>query len=149
MIKTRVERWKPPVRKDEKESKYHWSDLQKDMGALGETKNSLPVGTIPNDSGVDEVGFTPAFSAICSVGDAPFWGTVDIAYQPRNKLLELESFQLWLRSLSCERMTVEDLCRLCFDKLMAVLGDIQLRVVVNAYTTVHAPVSATIKTKER
>ena len=127
---------------------YYWSDLQKDLGFLCGVKDILPIETIPNDPCVNEVKFSPPYSTICSVGNAPFWGTVDIVYEPKEKLLELESFQLWLRSLSNERMTVEDLCRLCFDKLMAVLGDIRLRVTVNANTTVHAPISATIKTKE-
>jgi NADPH-dependent 7-cyano-7-deazaguanine reductase QueF len=103
------------------------------------------VVTIPNSSQVQLITYTPSFSTICSVGKAPFWGNIAITYKPEQKLLEFEAFEVWLFSLATQQMTIEDLCRLVFNKLTEVLGDIPLAVTVNAMTTVHAPASATIK----
>lgn len=100
---------------------------------------------IPNDSKVQIVKYTPRFSAICSVGDAPFYGTIIVEYEPDAWLLEFEGFEKWLLTLANERMTIEDLCTLVADKLIEVLGDIRLLVEIRAETTVHAPVSAVIK----
>ena len=105
------------------------------------------IKTIPNTSPVDIVKFYPRYSTLCRIGNAPFYGFIEIEYEPSNSLLEFESFEEWLRSLSNERMTIEELCRLTFDRLSAVLGDIRLSVTVHAETTVHAPASATIKRK--
>jgi len=105
---------------------------------------STQVTTIPNDSRVKEVQYSPQFSAVCSVGKAPFWGEILIKYKPQDKLLEFESFESWLRENSLTRTTIEGFCRLVFDVLCEVLGDISLSVTVTARTTVHAPVSAII-----
>ena len=103
------------------------------------------IGVIPNTAHVNLITYVPAFSAICSVGKAPFHGEIEITYRPGDVLLEFESFEDWLRSIANEHMTIEDLARRTFDGLRAVLGDIPLRVTVHAETTVHAPVSATIE----
>ena len=100
--------------------------------------------TIPNRAGVDRVDYHPDYSIICSEGNAPFYGTIDIAYRPDDKLLEFHSFDAWLGGYALKRMTIEDLCRLVFNELNRALGDIPLRVIVHARTTVHAPASALI-----
>lgn len=105
------------------------------------------IKTIPNDAKVDFVEYHPEFSVICSVGRAPFYGVIDISFVPGQNLLEFESFEQWLFSIANDSMTIEDLCRLTFDELVAALGDIPLCVVVNGRTTVHCAVSATIQSK--
>ena len=100
---------------------------------------------IPNDSNIDRVFYHPSYSVICSIGKAPFHGVIDIGYQPKEVLLEFESFDDWLKSMAMQSMTIEGLCRLVFDVLSEALGDIPLSVTVHAETTVHAPASAQIK----
>jgi NADPH-dependent 7-cyano-7-deazaguanine reductase QueF len=102
------------------------------------------LGTLPNDARVQIVTFTPWFSTICNVKDVPFYGTLEIVFRPADTLLEFCSFEEWLRSLAKERMTIEDLCRLVYDRLREALGDIPMRVSVHAHTTAHAPASASI-----
>ncbi len=68
-----------------------------------------------------------------------------IEYEPADTLLEFESFEKWLRTLSLKEMTIEGLARLIFDKLDDVLGEIPLTVAIQAETTVHAPAIVTIK----
>lgn len=106
------------------------------------------IETVNNQAHVQRVTYSPAYSVICSIGRAPFWGTIDIKYKPGEELLEFESFERWLHELALEETTVEDLCRLVFDALREALGDIPLAVTVHAMTTVHAPVSAQIKQGE-
>lgn len=103
------------------------------------------IQTIPNTPQVDRVQFTPTFSTICSVGKAPFWGTITIVFHPSDRLLEFESFEVWLHSMAKDEQTIEDLCRVVFDALTQVLGFGRLFVEVNASTTVHAPASVTIE----
>lgn len=100
--------------------------------------------TIPNESGVTSVTFEPSFSAICSIGKAPFGGTIKIEYKPGTKLLEFISVEAWIATLTAQEVTIEEVTRLTFDAVLRVLGDIPLRVTVFARTTVHAPVSAKI-----
>jgi len=102
------------------------------------------IDTIPNTPQIGTVTYTPGFSTICSVGKAPFHGTVEIVYCPETVLLEFASFEHWLFGLANQSMTIEDLCRLVFNALTEALGDIPLSVTVHAGTTVHAPVSANI-----
>ncbi len=99
---------------------------------------------IKNTSRIDTIRYSPDFSTICSVGKAPFHGTIEISYSPQDNLLEFESFEQWLFGFANQSMTIEDLCRLVFDTLTEALGDIPLSVTVHARTTVHAPVSANI-----
>lgn len=105
------------------------------------------IKTIPNDTKVDLVRFSPEFSTICSVGNAPFWGTIYLEYKPGGELLEFESFEEYLETLSLREYTIESLTRAVFDKLAQVLGDIPMRVKILARTTVHAPASAVISQK--
>lgn len=108
--------------------------------------NEVPkIATITNFSEVTKVSYHPDFSAFCSIGEAPFFGTIEITYYPVKRLLEFESFERWLFDLSNKRMTIEDLARLVFDELTDALGDIPLSVTVNARTTVHARASATVE----
>jgi NADPH-dependent 7-cyano-7-deazaguanine reductase QueF len=112
---------------------------------MDESNNAQPeIETIPNFPKVQEVTYTPRFSAVCSIGKAPFWGELDITYQPKDKLLEFESFERWLKGQAGRETTVEGFCRLAFDVLREALGTIPLRVVVRAETTVHAAVSVVI-----
>ena len=101
--------------------------------------------TIPNEVQVEQVSYHPPYSVICSIGEIPFHGTIDITYQPKEAILEFESFDSWLKSIALQSMTIEGLCRLVFDVLNEVFGDIPLSVKVHAETTVHAPASAQIK----
>lgn len=105
------------------------------------------IQTIPNDTNLDTVTYTPKFSAICSVGLSPFWGDLEIVYKPKKLLLEFESFEDWLREESNKRVTIEGFCQFVFDNLVNVLDCELLTVTVKAYTIVHAPVIVTIKTK--
>ena len=102
---------------------------------------------IPNDCAVQYIRYTPNFSGFCSVGQAPFWGLCEIEYHPQDVLLEFESFETWLRSLHETPMTIEQATRTVFEELSRVLGDISLRVVLHARTTVHAPVSASLESE--
>ena len=103
------------------------------------------VMTIPNDAGELRVEYAPEFSTLCSVGRRPFYGTLRIAFEPGDLLLEFEAFERWLASLALQSFTIESLCRTVFDKLTDVLGDVPLSVAAEACTTVHAPVTATIE----
>lgn len=105
------------------------------------------IQTILNRPQVDCVQFTPMFSTICSVGKAPFWGTITIVFYPAGNLLEFESFETWLHSMANDEQTIEDLCRRVFDALTHALGSVRLFVEVNASTTVHAPASVSIERK--
>ena len=103
------------------------------------------IETIPNDCGAMTIRYNPRYSVICSVGNAPFGGIMEIEYCSADKLLEFESFERWLLSIANERETIESLCRLVFDNLTASLGEIPLTVKVNAETQVHSPASAMIQ----
>lgn len=103
------------------------------------------IRTIPNTPKITRIRYCPEFSAICSIGGASFYGVVEIEYEPAEYLLEFESFEKWLKSLSLDELTVEDLSRVIFDKLSENLGDVPLIVSLNAQTTVHAPVTAMIR----
>ncbi len=94
---------------------------------------------------VTSVEYMPQFSVICPVGKSPFHGRAVIEYEPADTLLEFESFEMWLRTLSLKKMTIEGLTRLIFDKLDDVLGEVPLTVAIHAETTVHAPAIVTIK----
>lgn len=103
--------------------------------------------TIPNNTRVQKITFHPQFSTICSVGNAPFWGIVNLEYKPGGELLEFESFEKYLESYALEKYTIESITQSIFDNLVRVLGDIPLRVEIQARTTVHAPASAVISQK--
>lgn len=107
-------------------------------------QSGVAIQTIPNTPGVHRIAYTPGFSTVCSIGKAPFYGTLQIEYSPAELLLEFESFEAWLFGLSNQSTTIEDLCRLVFNRLTEALGDIPLSVTVHAMTTVHAQTSATI-----
>ena len=100
------------------------------------------IKTLPNTPEVDFVSFRPPFSAICSIGGVPFHGTILVEYRPGDLLLEFISFEDWVKSSSKTRCTIEDVARSVYDVLKRALGDIPIRVTVDAVTTVHAPVSA-------
>jgi NADPH-dependent 7-cyano-7-deazaguanine reductase QueF len=102
------------------------------------------IKTIPNDAGEITIVYRPSYSVICSVGQAPFSGDMEVQYRPDKDLLEFESFEQWLKSIALDSFTIESLCRLVFDTLHEALGDIPLAVTIHATTTVHAPVSASI-----
>ena len=103
---------------------------------------------IDNSSQVQHILFTPKFSAICSIGDRPFYGNVQIDYEPTEVILELVSVERFIGNFAMKRVTIEDVARLVFDELCRVLGDIPIRVIVSAWTTVHAPTKASIKQGE-
>lgn len=106
------------------------------------------IKTLTNTAEVHHIKYCPPFSAVCSEGNAPFFGTLEIVYEPADHLLEFESFERWLREdVSQRSLTIEDLCRLVYDRLHEALGDIPLFVTVVATTTVHAPVWATIRSQ--
>jgi NADPH-dependent 7-cyano-7-deazaguanine reductase QueF len=100
--------------------------------------------SIPNSSQISLIEYCPEFSAVCSIGKAPFHGTIEIQFKPVDLLLEYESFEAWLYSLANEKMTIEELCRVTFDSLTVILGNIPMIVAVRARTTVHAPACAII-----
>jgi len=102
------------------------------------------IKTIPNNCMVGIIKYHPRYSVICSEGRAPFSGTMDIEYLPAVKLLEFESFEKWLFSIANTSETIESLCRLVFDKLTDVLGEVPLSVTVNAVTQVHSSAEANI-----
>lgn len=103
------------------------------------------IGTVPNAASIDTIIYTPQASAVCAIGKAPFHAQAVITYHPNALLLEFESFERWLHSISMTNTTIEGLTRLIFDALVAVLGDIPLEVTLHASTAVHAPVTATIR----
>jgi len=111
--------------------------------------NQSLIQTIPNNSRIAIIEYYPEYAVTCSIGGEPFHGTMDIMFEPQKDLLEFMSFEKWLSSIATQSMTIEELCRLVFDELSAVLGDIPLRVAVHARTTVHAPVSAIIERKDK
>jgi len=104
--------------------------------------------TIPNTPKVQRVIYRPSFSTRCSIGHAPFSGTIEIDYRPDDVLLEFESFEDWLRAdVALGEMTIEDLTRLVFDQLTGLLGGVPLCVAVTASTIVHAPVTCILERK--
>jgi NADPH-dependent 7-cyano-7-deazaguanine reductase QueF len=100
--------------------------------------------TIANAYGSMVVRFQPEYSAICSIGKAPFSGDVLIEYIPDDKLLELVSVEEWIHGFAKREVVIEELARLIFDEMTRALGDIPRSVTVTARTTVHAPASAII-----
>ena len=107
-------------------------------------KDEVKIEVIGFEHVLTEVSYAPVVSAICAVRNVPFQGTANISYVPNGYLLEFESFDLWLQSISLTETTIEGLTRMIFDALRSVLGDIPLRVTFEATTAVHAPVSVTI-----
>lgn len=103
------------------------------------------IATISNISHIAMGWFSPKFSAICSVGQRPFWGTIRIEYRPSTQLLEFVSVENWIATLALQSVTIEDVARLTFDEVTRALGDIPLRITVFARTTVHAPAGAIIE----
>lgn len=99
---------------------------------------------IPNDTSVNRVTITSNFGAVCSVGLAPFSGTVEVTYRPKDVLLEFEAFEEWLREISTDRTTIEGFAQGVFDKLNEVLPDSDLFIRVSAQTQVHGPVVAEV-----
>jgi NADPH-dependent 7-cyano-7-deazaguanine reductase QueF len=91
------------------------------------------------------INYQPSFSAICSVGNSPFYGELLIQYAAHDLLLEFESFEKWIEEHTNTRTTIEGYCRMAFDALTEVLGDIPLAISVIAKSTVHAPVEARIE----
>lgn len=104
---------------------------------------------IENSAQVQRVEYCPSYSAICKVGNAPFYGEITIVYFPKDDLLEFESFEEWLRSMTLNRFTIESFCREVFDALEDLLGDVCLSVEVYARTTVHGPVICSISQNEK
>ena len=106
----------------------------------------VEIKTIPNDAKVSLVKYSPPFSAVCSIGQAPFNGIAEIEYWPREVLLEFESFEEWLRYKAAEKTTIEGFCRLVFDTLQEVVGPgTFLSVCIKAATIVHAQVEVLIE----
>lgn len=112
------------------------------------------IETIPNDANVHVVTYEPMFSAQCSVGNAPFYGVVEIIYAPDKVLLEFMSFERWLLSeVAPMKTTVEELCRFIYNALDEVLSNdgnlaVPLSVAIYAQTTTHAPASVSISNAE-
>ena len=102
----------------------------------------LEFQTILNDGKVDYVRFSPRYSVVCSVGKAPFNGTVDVVYCPQDKLIELESFEKAIHSVAMDEFTVESFCAFIYDSILDKLGGVELTVDVYAETIRHAPVMA-------
>lgn len=100
---------------------------------------------IPNASQVSLVRYATEFSAICSINNAPIWGTIEFEYAPEEVLLELMSVDRWSQQLTIKQLLAEDVARLAFDEARRVLGDIFLRVSVCVDTTAHAPVEVLIE----
>lgn len=100
---------------------------------------------IPNPGGITEVEFHPQYSVICSVGKAPFAGTMDITYRPNAWLLEFESFEDWLLSIAMAEYTIESLCQEVGLILLNTLHPSYLRVKINATTIKHGPASAMVE----
>jgi len=106
----------------------------------------VEIKTIPNDAKVSLVKYSPPFSAVCAIGQAPFSGVAKILYWPKDTLLEFESFEAWLREQAQDEITIEGFCRLVFDTLQELLGkDVFIQVTIKARTIVHAKVTATIE----
>lgn len=97
---------------------------------------------IPNTSQVGRIEYHPRFSTICSIGQAPFSGTLDIFFRPEAELLEFESFEAWLLDRALEYHTIESFTRLVYDELQPHL--LNLIVTCHATTIKHADVTCTI-----
>lgn len=105
----------------------------------------MKIQTLSNDAKVKCVTYRPKVEAICSVAHDPFRAQFEIEYWPQDVLLEYISFEEWLAEASTSKeMLVEDLARLVFDKLKAVLGDVDLTVKVSATTESHAPITVQV-----
>jgi len=100
--------------------------------------------TIPNDTKVTIIEYSPKFSCICSVGKSPSWGIVHIIYQPKDRLLEFISFENWLIEMSAKEMTIEEFNQLVFNALTQA-GIEPDEVSIEAQTIVHGNVRSTIK----
>lgn len=101
----------------------------------------LQFETIPNDMDVNWITFIPKYSVICSVGKAAFQGTAEITYQPKDELIELESFEHSLHDIAMNEFTVESFCAFVFNSIIEKLGGVKLTVEVYAETVRHAPVT--------
>jgi len=98
-------------------------------------------------AGVEPDTLRSSFSAMCSVSNTPFYGEIVIEYYPAYRLLEFISFEQWLHEQATTITTVEGICRLVFDKLVEVLGEVPIRVTIHARTTVHGPASVRISSE--
>ena len=104
------------------------------------------VVTLPNDAKVQSITYYPKTEVVCSVAHDPFQAMLEIEYWPENVIIEYISFEDWLAHVSSQsEMLVEELARLVFDKLRALLGDeAGLKVEVTAMTDSHAPITVKI-----
>jgi len=82
---------------------------------------------------------------VCSFAHDPYQADIAISYKPTDYLLEYMEFETWIKSIQETEMLIEDLCRVVFDKVYSVLGDIQFCVEIDARSTVHAPVCVILK----
>jgi hypothetical protein len=116
-----------------------------DMSISGANEREVPFQTIPNDPRIDRIEYRPKFAVLCEIGLAPFSGEMEICLQPKDRLLEFESFEGFLREISTQAFTIESLTRYVYDLLIAVLGAGAINyVTIKATTQVHGPVEATI-----
>lgn len=107
------------------------------------------IKTIPNDCpGLEYISFKPGFSAICSVGHAPFYGTVEICFRPGNKLLEFESVENWIREHSNLETTIEGYAYALAKAIYDSFGGYQsITVTATAFTIVHGEAKAVVSLK--
>lgn len=104
------------------------------------------VVALPNDANVESIVYHPKTTVVCSVAHDPFEASFRIEYWPDDVIIEYISFEEWLAAVSTQsEMLVEELARLVFDKLRAVLGDgAGLKIEVTANTDSHAPITVKI-----
>lgn len=98
--------------------------------------------SVPNNSGVGLVQYFPEYSCICAIEKIPFSGRMEIEYVPGRKLLEFTAFDAWLKTLSTQEFTIEDLVQVVFDKVTEAIGYTNLSVTVHAQTISHFPAAA-------
>lgn len=120
--------------------------MPEDVNVDAMVKAEPSVVTLPNKADVESIVYHPRTEVVCSVAHDPFEAMLDIEYWPKDVIIEYISFEEWLAHVSDQsEMLVEELARLVFDKLRALLGDgAGLKIEVTAMTDSHAPITVKI-----
>lgn len=95
---------------------------------------------IENEAGNVEVVYRCKFNTVCSITKSPMWGEIVFDYMPDGKLVELCSFDEWVRGLYNKTFTAETLCQFVTKTLLDLIAPAALVVQVHSLSHDHSPV---------
>ena len=88
------------------------------------------------------------FKSICSVINKPFNGDVIIEYHPKDFILEYVSFEEFIKEVTRDKSTAEELANKIFQKVNGAINPKYLKVLVDVKKSeAHQPTEVWIETK--